>query len=88
MTQYRIFDGKKPIIIRYDIDQQGKITQVERFKDGEFKRDYEMTQVVEKGVKYGILDSTSRILEGEELNQLIAKGIYESLSVDDEQPKR
>lgn len=88
MVQYRIFDGRNPIIIKYDIDEQGKITHVERFKDGEFKRDYEMTQIVERGVKFGILDSTSRILEGEELNKLIEKGIYESLSIDDEQPKR
>ncbi len=78
MTKYVELAIKSKTLIRYDIDGR-TVENVEVFRDGSFVTDYEITGMVTRAAKFGVMSALGRELTEEEIDNEVAKRIADFL---------
>ena len=74
MQEFRVLNNKGKVVIRYDINE-GKISNVKKFDGTDFVYDYDVSSVVEKAVKFNILNDVSSVISREEAAKLVGEKI-------------
>ena len=71
MYKYVELAIKSKKLVRYDVEDE-KLGRVEVFEDGDFRKDSEITEIVEKAFKFNVLSSLGRELSEDEINQAVS----------------
>ena len=78
MLKYVELDTKNKTLVRYDIEGRS-VNNVEVFRDGEFVHDFEITGMVTRAAKFGVMDALGRELTEEEANKAVSSRIADYL---------
>ena len=79
MYKYVELAIKSKKLVRYDVEDD-KLGTVEVLEDGEFRRDFEITEIVERAFKFNVVSSLGRELSEEEVNKAVADRIADYLN--------
>ena len=78
MYKYVELAIKSKKLVRYEVEDE-KLGRVEVFDDGDFRKDPEITEIVERAFKFNVLSSLGRELSEEEADKAVSGRIAEYL---------